>query len=137
VHGLLFKDSDASVLISCLRNVAAGYRSVPSELVRQQVRRLADADSLGHLLTWREREVLCLVAKGLPNKIVAEQLGISAGTVKLHLHHIYCKIGVSSRSALRTLALRLAHTPAKYKALVANLHSSPQHMESGVMSPHQ
>jgi two-component system nitrate/nitrite response regulator NarP len=107
-----------------------GNRWLPPTLIRKALQRLTEAASIDQMLTWREREVLCLVATGLPNKIVAEQLRISAGTVKLHLHHIYCKIGVSSRPALRTLALRLTHIPAKYESVVANLDSSQHQMES-------
>jgi len=110
-HGILMKDAGASALITCLRRVVAGYRCVPPQLVRKELQLLAEAASVGQALTSREREVMCLIATGLSNKGVAEQLKISEGTVKLHLHHIYCKTGVSSRSALATLALRLGHIP--------------------------
>ena len=51
-------------------------------------------------LTPREREVACLVARGLSNKQVARELGLSAGTVKLHLHRIFQKLGVNNRRSL-------------------------------------
>jgi DNA-binding CsgD family transcriptional regulator len=53
------------------------------------------------VLTPREREVALLVARGLSNKLVARELGLSTGTVKQHLHRIFQKLGVRSRSALR------------------------------------
>jgi DNA-binding NarL/FixJ family response regulator len=105
VHGVILKDSGGSALITCLRKVVAGYRSVPSELLAQLQLTLAQADFVGQLLTLKEREVMRLVAKGLSNKSVTEYLKISTGTVKLHLHHIYRKIGVSRRLALMTLGL--------------------------------
>jgi DNA-binding NarL/FixJ family response regulator len=60
----------------------------------------------GMLLTQRELEITRLVAQGFPNKVVAGQLGLQEGTVKLHLHNIYRKLGVSNRVGLlvKTLA---------------------------------
>lgn len=52
------------------------------------------------VLSRREREVMLLAANGLSNKAIARELGVSEGTIKLHLHRIYHKLGVSSRFAL-------------------------------------
>jgi DNA-binding NarL/FixJ family response regulator len=51
-------------------------------------------------LTAREREVAMLVARGLTNKEVALQLGLSEGTVKLHVHNILRKLSLKNRYAL-------------------------------------
>ena len=51
-------------------------------------------------LTKREAEVAWLVSQGLANKVVAKQLGIGEGTVKVHLHNIYQKLHVSNRTGL-------------------------------------
>jgi len=51
-------------------------------------------------MTRREAEVAGLVSQGLANKVVAKQLGIGEGTVKIHLHNIYQKLHVSNRTAL-------------------------------------
>jgi two-component system nitrate/nitrite response regulator NarL len=59
----------------------------------------------GMVLTQRELEITQLVSKGLPNKAVAGQLGVQEGTVKLHLHNIYRKLGVSNRVGLLVKAL--------------------------------
>jgi DNA-binding NarL/FixJ family response regulator len=56
-------------------------------------------------LTAREVEVLCLVAQGLTNEQIAEQLVISPRTVNTHLTSIYGKIQVSSRSAATRYAI--------------------------------
>ena len=56
-------------------------------------------------LTAREVEVLCLVARGLTDAQVAEQLVVSYRTVTTHLCSIYGKIGVSSRSAATRFAV--------------------------------
>ena len=56
-------------------------------------------------LTNREREIVLLLASGgLSNKDVGRRLNISEGTVKVHLHNIYSKLGVRNRTALAVLA---------------------------------
>ena len=54
----------------------------------------------------KELEVLGLLVAGQPNKLIARSMGISAETVKFHLKHIYRKLGVESRSAAVTVAIR-------------------------------
>lgn len=56
-------------------------------------------------LTRRERDVAQLVAAGQRNRGIAETLGISEGTVKMHLHNVYGKLGLESRTQL-AMALR-------------------------------
>jgi DNA-binding NarL/FixJ family response regulator len=51
-------------------------------------------------MTPREHQVAMLVVRGLTNKEIARQLGITEGTVKLHVHNILRKLGVRSRYAL-------------------------------------
>jgi len=53
----------------------------------------------GETLTAREVEVLRLVAQGLSNRLIAERLSLTEGTVKSHLYHIFRKLNVSSRTA--------------------------------------
>jgi HD-GYP domain-containing protein (c-di-GMP phosphodiesterase class II) len=57
-------------------------------------------------LTQREVEVLRLLARGLPNKMIAEQLVISPKTVANHIEHIYAKIDASNRAAASLFAMR-------------------------------
>lgn len=54
-------------------------------------------DVWSKVLTPREREVALLVARGLKNKEVALELGLSDGTVKIHLHNIFRKLSAKSR----------------------------------------
>jgi two-component system nitrate/nitrite response regulator NarL len=56
------------------------------------------------MLSAREREVMLLTAEALSNKEIARRLEISEGTVKVHLQHIYCKLGICNRTMLATLA---------------------------------
>jgi DNA-binding NarL/FixJ family response regulator len=58
------------------------------------------------MLTVREREVAAAVANGLPNKLICRALGISEGTVKIHLHNIYQKLGISGRTMLALVVIR-------------------------------
>ena len=57
-------------------------------------------------LTMREKEVAAAVARGLRNKQIADELGISAETVKRHLASIYSKLAVRGRVALAIHVLR-------------------------------
>ena len=57
------------------------------------------------VLTPRERQVAFLVTRGLSNKDVARELGLSEGTVKIHLHNIFQKLGAKNRYGL------ISHAP--------------------------
>jgi DNA-binding NarL/FixJ family response regulator len=52
------------------------------------------------VLSPREREIALLVGRGLSNKDVARELGLSPGTVKTHVHSIFMKLGERSRVSL-------------------------------------
>jgi two-component system nitrate/nitrite response regulator NarL len=61
-------------------------------------------------LTDRERQIILILAEGgLSNRDVGRQLSVSEGTVKIHLHNIYKKLGVNKRTAL----VAMAHTRSK------------------------
>jgi DNA-binding NarL/FixJ family response regulator len=55
-------------------------------------------------LTSREREIVLALAEGLSNKDIGRRLNLAEGTVKVHLHNIYNKLGVRNRTALAVLA---------------------------------
>jgi len=57
-------------------------------------------DEWSKVLTPRERQVALLVIQGLSNKGVARELGLREGTVKIHLHNIFQKLGTRSRFGL-------------------------------------
>lgn len=61
---------------------------------------VASLDVASKVLSPREREVELLVGRGLTNKEAADQLGVSAGTVKVHVHNILRKLGANSRYCL-------------------------------------
>ena len=56
-------------------------------------------------LTDREQQVAFLVSGGLGNKDIARQLGLREGTVKLHVHNIFRKLGISRRFSLMNISI--------------------------------
>src|SRR3954468_5477610 len=110
--GLLLKESAPGTLMECLKTVSAGQRRLPEELVAPAIRRAAERRAADvrpeRVLTAREYEIARLVAQGLSNKHIARELAISEGTVKIHLHKTYGKLGgVMNRTSLAVLMKRL------------------------------
>ncbi|ORI25849.1 DNA-binding response regulator [Rhodococcus erythropolis] len=101
--GYLLKDSTPDEIFGAVRGAVAG-RSVLSPTVAsrlvQQMQRPQEA------LTARESELLSLLAEGMTNRELGKALFISEATVKTHLGHIYAKLGVDTRSAAVSVALR-------------------------------
>jgi DNA-binding NarL/FixJ family response regulator len=60
----------------------------------------ADVADLSATLTKRQQQIVGLVCEGRSNRAIAQHLKLSEGTVKIHLHTIYNKLGIESRSAL-------------------------------------
>jgi DNA-binding CsgD family transcriptional regulator len=71
----------------------------PPDVVSPPARAEGGAGRNLHALTGREREVLSLASVGNSNKVISRKLAISEHTVKLHMHHIYEKLGVPNRTA--------------------------------------
>ena len=108
--GIVLKDRTSTSLINCLRMVASGERCFPEELISVAFEREAERKRfLGrlNLLTSRELEICHLVADGHSNKQIAILTNISPGTVKIHLHNAYQKLGVRNRTALATTMMPL------------------------------
>ncbi|MFU8855842.1 MAG: response regulator [Deferrisomatales bacterium] len=104
VKGVVLKEMAPSLLIQCLRKVHAGGQWLEKESVgkalEKLLRREAGAREAAAALTPREIEVVQMTARGLRNKEIAERLFLSEGTVKVHLHNIYEKLGLDGRVAL-------------------------------------
>lgn len=72
-----------------------------------------EPDHGGHPLTAREREIQGLITTGMSNKLIARELGISDGTVKIHVKHLMRKLGARSRLQVALLTLGISiHTQA-------------------------
>ena len=107
-QGLLLRDVDAAILLTALRAVSQGLVVLASELAAAvPPARARGAMPLAEELTPRELEVLQLLAEGLPNKSIAQRLGISEHTVKFHVNAILGKLGAQSRTEAVILATRL------------------------------
>ncbi|WP_457936125.1 LuxR C-terminal-related transcriptional regulator [Mesorhizobium sp. 10J20-29] len=108
VYGLMLKDSAADQLLESLRTVAAGRRWLPREMIDAAMARESERRFVGRRilseLSPREVEIMRIVAEGQPNKLIARRLGLTEGTVKIHLHNIYQKLDVANRTALACLA---------------------------------
>lgn len=91
VRGYLLKDSPSEKLAQALREVHAGGRAVAPELAVDAWREQADP------LTERERAVLRLAGEGKSSSEIAEQLHLSAGTVRNYLSEAIGKLGASNR----------------------------------------
>lgn len=104
IPGIVLKEMHVDRLVECIRQVHAGGESHAPEAVRGALRRVMSDDqatpSSLAALTPRELEIVRMVAVGMRNKEVASSLGIAEGTVKIHLHRIYEKLGVEGRIEL-------------------------------------
>ena len=98
--GYLLKDIVRHELANAIRTVQHGGRVISPDLARRMT-------ELGprEPLTDRELEVLALMAKGLSNREIAAAIGRSEGTAKVHVLHIFAKLGVDDRTRAVTVAL--------------------------------
>ena len=101
VQGIVLKNSDPAYLLECLENVRSGRTWLDPEL-SDRLRHVETMASQGvrAMLAPRERQLIGFVRKGFRNKEIAEHLGVTEGTVKVYLHAIFEKLGVSNRTEL-------------------------------------
>ena len=109
----LAQDVDGPTLAAAVRSVALGLTVIDPAVagaglhvapLPEQSQPTVGGATAG--LTARERQVLELVANGLPNKTIARKLGISEHTVKFHVGSVLGKLGAASRTEAVTLATR-------------------------------
>jgi DNA-binding NarL/FixJ family response regulator len=95
--GYLLKDAAPDELLRGIRAAAAGQAPLAPKAATELLAERRDVRPATEL-TPREREVLVMVAEGLPNKLIARRLEISEKTVKAHLTRVFQRIGVSDRT---------------------------------------
>ena len=100
-RGYLLKSMPPKELLDGIRQVHAGKKRIPPEIVAHLAEHLSD-----ETLTTREVEVLRQVAGGNRNRDIAEHLFISEETVKVHVKHVMDKLGASDRTEAVAIALR-------------------------------
>ena len=110
-RGVLARDADGPALLAALGAVAQGLTVLDSafaDLVRSpRSEATASGPTDVEPLTDREGEVLALVAEGLPNKLVADRLGITERTARYHVAQILAKLGAQSRTEAVVTGARL------------------------------
>jgi len=90
--------------------VAASLLLAACAKKEEEVAPAADAapgSGASDLLTSRQLQLLPLLADGMPNKRIADALGVTEGTVKTYLHGVFEKLGVETRAAAAAIAGRL------------------------------
>ncbi|MGY4400786.1 LuxR C-terminal-related transcriptional regulator [Bradyrhizobium sp. USDA 3315] len=109
VDGILSIGVCAMSFIDCVRSVHHGRKWMDPDLLRGLA--IAERSSpITRSLTLREADIAHLVARGLHNKQIARELHLSEGGVKMHLHHIYEKFGLSGRTQLALSMASVMHT---------------------------
>ena len=102
--GYLLKDADPQELLGAIRAASRGEAPLTPRAAGQLL--AARTEERRAELSNREREVLVLVAEGLPNKLIARRLEISEKTVKAHLTNVFQRIGVTDRTQAALWAQR-------------------------------
>jgi DNA-binding NarL/FixJ family response regulator len=85
------------------KSVEVGSETV-AEIIDRASQRIAQIPCREHLSV-RQKQVIQLASTGLSNKGIARSLYLTEGTIKIHLHNIYQKLGVPNRTALTALAI--------------------------------
>jgi len=99
--GYLLKDVQPQELVEAIRTVHGG-----GALLHPQVAARLLQDMAEDPLTPREHEVLALIGRGMPNKLIARELSLSEKTVKAHVSSILAKLGVTDRTQAALYAVR-------------------------------
>jgi two-component system, NarL family, response regulator LiaR len=120
--GYILKDAEGERLVGAVRRTLSGESPLAQELAMQLLSRMINETredepqfpkvdnrraSVPGGITTREIEVLRLLAQGRTNPEIAQELGISRGTVKIHVQHIIAKLGVSDRTQAAVRAIEL------------------------------
>lgn len=108
-QGYLLKDSSPQQLLEAIRDVYRGQSSLHPTIARRlinELQRPPDLPPTKEPLSGREMEILRLVARGLTNQEIAEELVISERTVRTHVSHILEKLHLANRTQAALYALR-------------------------------
>lgn len=115
--GFLLKDAEADELASAIRAAASGEVHLDPAVAGIVTRRMRNGGATGGSsgrpssdafgsLTARERDVLAGIARGLSNRAIADELGITERTARTHVSNILAKLGLSSRTQAALLAVQ-------------------------------
>lgn len=107
VNGIVIKSTAPRDLVTCLDVVSQGRRWLDQEVMQRAIDLAMSPDAVRdpmEMLSSRERAVATLVQRGLRNKEIADELGLTEGTVKVHLHKVFDKLSIRSRAELILLS---------------------------------
>jgi NarL family two-component system response regulator LiaR len=106
--GYLLKDVEPAELVRAIRTVDDGEALLHPAVAARLMEEFAETErpAAEEALTAREREVLQLIARGLPNKLIARDLEIAEKTVKTHVSSILSKLGLTDRTQAALYAVR-------------------------------
>jgi len=108
-QGYLLKDSTPDMLVKAIRDVHQGKSSLHPTIAHKVIQELAQPTDLPPTedpLTARELEVLRFVARGLPNREIADELCVSNSTVRVHVSNILSKLHLANRTQAALYALQ-------------------------------
>lgn len=107
--GYLLKDVEPAELVRAIRAAHDGNAPLSPTIATRVVEEIAQgggAPAEVDDLTPRERDVLILIARGRPNKVIARELGVAEKTVKTHVSHILSKLDLTDRTQAALYAVR-------------------------------
>jgi two-component system, NarL family, response regulator LiaR len=106
--GYLLKNALPQEVARAVRAAHAGEALIDPVVAARLVEALGADGGVEPLdrLTPREREVLVLIGRGFPNKLIARELEVSEKTVKTHVGHVLAKLGVTDRTQAAVIAVR-------------------------------
>lgn len=96
--GYIPKDTTSAIMLGALRLILAGGIYIPPNLAQADTPAALDRPRNSTALTPRQLDVLALLVQGISNKDIATRLGLSEGTVKMHVTSIFRELGVSNRT---------------------------------------
>jgi two-component system, NarL family, nitrate/nitrite response regulator NarL len=108
VSGIVLKEMAPKLLIQCIKKVQLGEKWFERESSVRALQKLTEREStmrVGYeVLSFRQLQIVRMIAGGSRNKDIAKKLFISEGTVQIHLHNIYDKLDLKSRLGLALYA---------------------------------
>jgi len=104
VRGCIPRNTDPEIILRAIQLILVGGTYIPPDVLELQGAPLARAGGTSGL-TGRQQEVLVLLSTGLSNRQISEELGVTEGTVKLHVHAILKFLGVSNRTEAALAAM--------------------------------
>ncbi|WP_231568280.1 response regulator transcription factor [Novosphingobium malaysiense] len=104
VNGIVFKHDSENRLLDAIDAVTNGLPYLDGKLIEHALSTPPASPACLAILTPKEQEVADHVARGLRNKDIAALLETTEGTIKVHLHRVYTKLGISNRTELAMMA---------------------------------